>query len=77
VCVASSQQKKEKEEQAMNYADFDPYLIGERNNQMRREIHSLRLEQQLREDRRSGALRFVALAKRGAVPLLRAAHLAG
>ena len=77
VCVASSQQKKEKEEQDMNYTDFDPYVIRERNNQMHRDINSLRLEKRLREDRPSSGRRFVAFAKRGAMPLLRAAHLAG
>jgi hypothetical protein len=75
VCVASSQQKKE--EQGMNYIDFDPYVIGARNQQMHRDVDSLRLEKRLREDSRSSGRRFVAFAKRGAMPLLRAAHLAG
>jgi hypothetical protein len=61
----------------MNYTDFDPYVISERNRQMYRDVDWLRLEKRLREDRRSGGRRFVALAKRGAMPLLRAAHLAG
>jgi hypothetical protein len=61
----------------MNYTDFDPYVISERNRQMYRDVDWLRLEKRLREDRRSGDRRFVALAKRGAMPLLRAAHLAG
>jgi hypothetical protein len=74
VCVASSQQKK-KEEQGMNYVDFDPYVIGERNRQIRSEVDSLRLEKRLREDRGAGGWRFVAFAKRGAMPLVRAAHL--
>jgi len=73
VCVASSQKKKEK---GMNYVDFDPYVIGERNRQMHRDVDWLRLEKRSREDRRSSGRRFVALAKRGAMPLLRAAHLA-
>ena len=58
------------------YMDFDPYLIGERNNQMKRDVDSLRLEKRLREDRGPSGWRFLALAKRGAMPLLRAAHLA-
>jgi hypothetical protein len=78
VFVASSQQKTEKEEeQGMNYTDFDPYVIRERNQQIQRDVDSLRLEKRLREDRGSSGRRFVALAKRGAMPLLRAAHLAG
>jgi len=75
VCVASSQQKKEKEEQGMNYVDFDPNVIRERNNQMHRDIDSLRVEKRLREDRPSSGRRFFALAKGGAMLLLRAAHL--
>jgi hypothetical protein len=59
-----------------HYMDFDPYLIRERNQQLHREVRSLRVEERLREERSSG-LRFGALAKRGVMPLLRAAHLAG
>jgi hypothetical protein len=77
VCVASSQQKKDKEEQGMSYLVFASYVIGERNRQTRRDVDSLRLEKRLREDRGSGGSQFVALAKRGAMSLLRAAHLAG
>ncbi len=75
VCVASSQQKKE--EQGMNYMDFNPYVIRERNQQVQRDVNSLRLEKRLQEDRGSSGRWFVALAKRGMSPLLRAAHLAG
>ena len=57
--------------------DFDPYLIRERNQQVQREVHALRLEEQLREEHGSSGMRFVALAKRGVRPLLRAVHLAG
>ena len=60
-----------------HYMDFDPYLIRERNQQVHREVRSLRLEERLREDRRSTGSRLVALARRGVRPLLRAAHLAG
>jgi hypothetical protein len=42
-----------------------------------REVNSLRLEKQLHEEHGSSGSRFVALAKRGVMPLLRAAHLAG
>ena len=61
----------------MNYMDFNPYVIRERNQQVHRDINSLRLEKRLQEDRPSSGRRFVALAKRGMRPLLRAAHLAG
>ena len=61
----------------MNYTDFNPYVIRERNQQVQRDVDSLRLEKRLREDRGSSDRRFVAIAKRGMRPLLRAAHLAG
>jgi len=60
-----------------HYMDFDPYLIRERNQQVQREVHALRLEEQLREEHGSSGMRFVALAERGVRPLLRAVHLAG
>jgi hypothetical protein len=60
-----------------HYMEFDPYLIRERNQQVQREVHALRLEEQLREEHGSSGMRFVALAKRGVRPLLRAVHLAG
>ena len=60
-----------------HYIDFDPYVIRERNQKVHREVNSLRLEKQLHEEHRSSGSRFVALAKRGVMPLLRAAHLAG
>jgi hypothetical protein len=44
---------------------------------MRSEVNSLRLQERLREDRGSSGARLVALARRGVMPLLRAAHLAG
>ncbi len=63
-----------------HYTDFDPYVIRERNEQMLRDVDSLRLEERLREVRgSSSASRFVALAvRRGVMPLVRAARrLAG
>ena len=60
-----------------HYMDFDPYVIRERNQQMRREVNSLRLEERLREERGSSGSRFSAFGKRGVMPLLRAARLAG
>ena len=59
------------------YIDFDPYVIRERNHQMRREVSSLRLEERLREDRGPSGSRFVVFARRSVLPLLRAAHLVG
>ncbi len=60
----------------MNYMDFNPYVIRERNQQMHREVNSLRLEKRLRDDdRRSSGSRFFALARRSALPLLRGAGL--
>ena len=60
-----------------HYMDFDPYVIREHNQQVHKEVNSLRLEKQVRQDGGSSGMRFVALAKRGVMPLLRAAHLAG
>ncbi len=61
-----------------HYMDFDPYFIRERNEQMHREVDSLRLRKRLREARGSSSgSRFVALARKGVMPLLRAAHRAG
>ena len=60
-----------------HYLDFNPYQIRERNQQVHREVRSLHLEERLREERGSSGSRFVALARRGVMPLLRAAHLAG
>ncbi len=60
-----------------HYMDFDPHLIRERNQQIRREVDSLRLEERLRENRGSSGSRLAALAKRGVRPLLREVHRAG
>ena len=67
-----------KEAADMNYMDFDPHLIRECNEQIRREVNSLRLEERLGEDGRPPAhgSGFFAFARRGVVPLLRAARLA-
>jgi len=32
-----------------HYVDFDPYIIRERNQQVHREVNSLRLKKQLHE----------------------------
>jgi len=79
VFLDSNQANREwKEEEEMNhYMDFDPYLIRERNQQVHREVHALRLEERLRDECGSSASRFVALAKRGVRPLLREVHRTG
>jgi hypothetical protein len=59
----------------MNYMDFDPYLIRQRNQQMLREVHSLRLEEQLRANARPHASRLIALIQRSALLLVRGAGL--
>jgi hypothetical protein len=62
----------------MNYMNFDPYpIIKERNERTRREVQAQHLGERLREARGSSGTRFVALARRGVKPLLRAARLAG
>ena len=53
----------------MNQLDFDPYLAQERREQMLREVNSLRLQ----NNHESSGLRFFALARRSALPLLRGA----
>jgi hypothetical protein len=55
----------------MNHLDFDPYLIRQRNQEIVRGVHSLRLQERLREDRGPRGSRFVALTRRGVEPLLR------
>jgi hypothetical protein len=57
--------------------DFDRYVIGERNERIRGEVQSLRLESQLQENggRRSES-RLVLLVSKSTLPLLRRAGLA-
>jgi hypothetical protein len=61
-----------------HYADFDRYVIGERNEEMRQKVQTLRLEKRLRQNGgpRSGA-GLVALISKSTLPLLRRAGLAG
>jgi hypothetical protein len=65
-----------KEGEAMNYLDFNPCVTEERNQQMLREVNSLRLKKRLRDNRASSGSRFFALARRSAPPLLHGAGLA-
>jgi hypothetical protein len=60
----------------MNYVDFDPYLIRQRNEQILQEVHSLRLEKRVQVNREPRGFRFVTLALRGTLPLLRRVGLA-
>ena len=55
----------------MNYMDFDPYVIRERNQQVQREMHALRLEERWRVGRGSSGSQVAALARTGVRPLLR------
>jgi hypothetical protein len=49
-----------------HFINFDPYTIGEHNRQMRTQIDSLRLQEQLRKDRKvRGSSRPFVLVKRG------------
>jgi hypothetical protein len=59
------------------YQGFDPHLIKERNETIRREVSAYRLEKRLRQNgeaRPDGWL--VALVWKGTLPLLRRARLA-
>jgi hypothetical protein len=58
-----------------HYMDFDPHLIRERNEQMRREVNLLRLEERPRDNDGSSRSWFFILARRSALPLLRGAGL--
>jgi hypothetical protein len=59
-----------------HHMDFDPYVIGERYQQLHTEVRSLRLEQRLWEERGLSASRFVSLARRGVLPPEREVHSA-
>jgi hypothetical protein len=45
--------RDEKRGEIVNYMDFDRHLIGQRNAEMLREVRALRLEGQLRKNRRA------------------------
>ena len=55
----------------MNYMDFNPYMIRERNEGLRQEVSILRLEKRLWENRVPGSSRLIVLAHRFALPMLR------
>lgn len=50
-----------------HHMDFDPFLIGERNEQIRDEVNSLRLEKRLRKGRNLHGLRMTALGEWGRI----------
>ena len=55
-----------------HHIDFDPYLIRERNEQIRGEVNSLRLKKQLRKRHNLHGLRIVALGEWGRILIGRA-----
>ena len=61
-----------------HYMGFDPHLTRERNEGIRHEVETLRLEKRLRQngEPRPGA-RFASLVSKCTLPLLRRAGLAG
>jgi hypothetical protein len=68
----------EKEEVEMSYyPDFDPHFTRGRNEGLRREVSTYRLEKRLRQNRKPRSGRFVVFVSRGTLPLLRKAGLAG
>jgi hypothetical protein len=60
------------------FADFDRYVIGERNEGIRRGVQTLRLESQHRENGGPWpGSRLAPLVSKSTLPLLRSAGLAG
>src|SRR5215216_7316107 len=55
-----------------HYMVFDPYLIRERNEQIRDEVSSLRLKKQLRKMHNLNGLRIAALGEWGRILIGRA-----
>ena len=62
-----------------HHMEFDPYLIGERNQQLFREVQALHLEKRLRKNCkvRGSRLAAVALRFKNTLHLLRRVGLAG
>ena len=57
------------------YIDFDPYLIREQNQQIHTEVNWLRLQEQLRKNRKvRRSSRPFALVKRGSLLVGKARH---
>jgi hypothetical protein len=55
-----------------HYMDFDPYLIRERNEQIRNEVNSLRLRKHMRKRHNLHGLRIAALGGWGRILIGRA-----
>ena len=55
-----------------HYMSFDPYLIRERNEQIRDEVNSLRLKKQLRKRHNLHGFRIAALGEWGRILIGRA-----
>ena len=55
-----------------HYMDFDPYLIRERNEQIRDEVNSLRVKKQLRKRHNLHGLQIAALGEWGRINIGRA-----
>jgi hypothetical protein len=53
-----------------HYMEFDPYLIRERNEQIRDDVHLLRLKKQLRKSHYLHGLRMVERSSRRAHRLI-------
>jgi hypothetical protein len=64
VFVAFQPKKRRRKKKMSHYMDFDPHLIRERNQQMRKEVNSLRLEERLRKERSPRGSRLSVLIKR-------------
>ena len=60
-----------------HFMDFDPYLIRERNQQIRDEVNSLYREERLRKERNAPLSQVSVLVKRGRRLLIGGARLAG
>jgi hypothetical protein len=60
-----------------HFMDFDPYLIRERNQQIRDEVNSLYREERLRKERNAPLSQGSVLVKRGRRLLIGGARLAG
>ena len=60
----------------MNYMNFDPYLIRERNQQMLEEVRATRCEERLQENGGGRASGFATLVQRAMRTLFRRAGLA-
>jgi glutaredoxin 3 len=60
------------------FANFDRYVIGERNEGLRRKMRTLRLRRRLRKNgEEQPGLRLASFVSKSTLPLLRRAGLAG